>query len=67
MTIKNLNNSSYNLIDLELKYEFHKKRGLISLLVTNLFNKKFKTYIEGLSIFEPKPERRAFLEFEWRF
>lgn len=61
-----LKDSSYSLTDVELKYEFPQKRGLIELRATNIFNQKFGSFIESLSISRIRPKRRIVLLLEWR-
>lgn len=62
-----LNDSIYSLTDLELKYEFPQKRGILELRATNLFDQKFGPFIESLSTLRVRPKRSIMVLFEWRF
>jgi tetratricopeptide (TPR) repeat protein len=66
-SIKALENSSYNLTNLEFKYMFPRKHGTITLATTNLFDRRFSTFIEGLLLQEPRPDRHLRLTVDWRF
>lgn len=57
---------SFTVTDASAFYEFAAKRGLLSVLVTNLFDKHFQTVIEGLSVQQPLPYRRATATLRWR-
>jgi hypothetical protein len=65
--VKELADATYNLTDLEFKYEFLNKHGKLTLEVNNLFGRKFNSFVEGLSIQRPRPKRTVILILDWRF
>lgn len=64
--VTDLPRSSFVVVDLDLVYEFAGKRGRLSLVVANLFDRRFATVIEGLSLDRLRPDQRALLTFRWR-
>ena len=64
--IPGLPRPGFNLADLQVGYEFAGKRGLATLRVTNAFNREFDAIVEGLSIDEFLPRRRAIASLRWR-
>jgi tetratricopeptide (TPR) repeat protein len=64
--ISELTDSFFNLLDLEVKFDFPGKKGGVDLLITNLLDQKFSTFIEGLSLNPILPYRRIFLTFSLR-
>jgi hypothetical protein len=62
--VASLPKSSFPLADLELSYEFAGKRGLLTLASQNLFDERFLSVIEGLSVIPIRPERRT--QVRWR-
>lgn len=65
--IPELSDSGYSLTDLSFNYEFARKRARATLEVTNLFDRSFTSFVEGLSVGLPSPERRAIGRFSYRF
>ena len=66
LTELDLEDSAFNLTDASVRYEFAAKRGLASLQVRNLFDRRFAAFIEGISVRPPLPEREVVLSFRWR-
>ncbi len=64
--IPGLPRSSFVLADADLQYEFAGKRGLVTLRVTNLFDRRFSTAIEALTIDAIIPDRRVLASLRWR-
>jgi tetratricopeptide (TPR) repeat protein len=62
-----LENTSYNLTDVEFKHEFANKHGVVTIKAANLFDRHFKRFIEGLSVPQQRPTLHAILTFDWRF
>ncbi|HSL20253.1 MAG TPA: FecR domain-containing protein [Vicinamibacterales bacterium] len=58
--------AAYNLTDFELMYEFAKKRGFLSALVTNAFDRPFGGIIEGNAVPGVRPYRRVTVTVYWR-
>jgi tetratricopeptide (TPR) repeat protein len=64
--VAGLPRSGFYLTDLQIGYEFAGKRGFASVQVDNAFNQRFDAVVEGLSIDEFLPRRRAFASLRWR-
>jgi tetratricopeptide (TPR) repeat protein len=64
--VTELPRSSFPIGDLDVSYEFGGKRGLLNLHLSNAFNRRFATIVEGLSIDPFTPRRRAVLSARWR-
>jgi tetratricopeptide (TPR) repeat protein len=64
--VDGLPDGSFALTDASMQYEFARKRGLLTWTVTNLFNRRFRTVIEGLSVEAPLPFRVVALTLRWR-
>jgi len=64
--VADLPRESVPLIDGSVSYEFAGKRGLLSLVLFNLLDRRFATVVEGLAVNELLPRRRAFLSIRWR-
>lgn len=64
--VTGLPRESVPLVDGSVSYEFAGKRGLLSLSVFNLLDRRFATVVEGLAVNELLPRRRAFLSLRWR-
>jgi tetratricopeptide (TPR) repeat protein len=62
-----LPDGSFTLTDASVEYEFARKRGLLTWTVTNLFNRKFRTIIEDLTVEAPLPYPVMALTLRWRF
>jgi hypothetical protein len=58
--------SSFALTDASVQYEFSRKRGLLTLSATNLFNRAFRAIIENLAVESPLPYRTVVLSLRWR-
>ena len=57
---------SFTLTDASLQYEFAQKRGLVTWTVTNLFNRRFRTVIEDLTVEAPLPYSVMAVSLRWR-
>jgi tetratricopeptide (TPR) repeat protein len=57
---------SFTLTDASVQYEFARKRGLLTATMTNMFNRRFRTVIENLSVEAPLPYRVMVLSLRWR-
>jgi tetratricopeptide (TPR) repeat protein len=66
-TVTGLPESSFALVDSEVTYEFAGKRGLATLVVTNMFDRDFRYVIEQVSVEQPQPVRRLLATLRWRF
>jgi hypothetical protein len=64
--VTELPNSTYPLTDAAITYEFAAKRGELNVGVWNLFDRKFQTIVEGLSVDPPLPDRRVLARLRWR-
>jgi tetratricopeptide (TPR) repeat protein len=65
-TVEGLPTGSFPLTDASMQYEFARKRGLLTWTVTNMFNRRFRTVIEGLTVEAPLPYRVMALTLRWR-
>ena len=61
-----LPNGSFTLTDVSVQYEFARKRALLTGTVTNLFNRRFRTVIEDLTVVAPLPYRVVAVSLRWR-
>jgi len=61
-----LPDGSFFITDVNLQYEFARKRGLLTWTATNLFNRRFRTVIEDLTVESPQPYRAMVLSLRWR-
>jgi hypothetical protein len=64
--LTDLPRSNFALLDLNATYEFAGKRGLANLRISNAFDRRFASIIEGLTIDAFIPDRRAFASLRWR-
>lgn len=64
--IPDLPRSNFMLVDADATYEFAGKRGLASLRISNAFDRRFASVIEGLTIDAFLPDRRAVASLRWR-
>jgi tetratricopeptide (TPR) repeat protein len=64
--VAGLTDSSFSLTDAELDYEFHGKHALLTWSVSNLFDRRFQTIVENLSVEAPHPFRTMILSLRWR-
>ncbi len=65
-SIVDLPRSNFVLVDAEVTYEFAGKRGLATFRLSNAFDRRFSSVIEGVSIDPFLPERRGLLTVRWR-
>jgi tetratricopeptide (TPR) repeat protein len=65
--VTDLPESSFPLVSSEITYEFAGKRGLATLVATNLFDRDFGYVVEGVSVEAPQPVRRLLASLRWRF
>ena len=64
--VTQLPDSGFALADLAVTYEFARKRGRVSLQVSNAFDEQFGIALEGLSVDALRPRRRAYASMRWR-
>jgi hypothetical protein len=64
--ITDLPRSTFGLFDLDVSYEFAGKRGLANFRVTNVFDRRFSTVLESITIDPFIPDRRAYASLRWR-
>jgi tetratricopeptide (TPR) repeat protein len=64
--IADLPPSDFVLADLDLAYEFAAKRGLVSLRVTNAFDRRFAAIVDAAAIEPFIPDRRLIASLRWR-
>jgi hypothetical protein len=64
--VPGLPRSGFSLTDLQLGYEFARKRGMFNFRISNAFDEQFDAIVEGLSIDEFLPRRRAVASLRWR-
>ena len=65
--VTGLPESSFALVNSEVTYEFAGKRGLATLVVTNLLDRDFQYVVEGIAVEQPQPVRRLLATLRWRF
>lgn len=65
-TVVGLPRSDFALVDLDITYEFAGKHGRLNFNVSNAFDQAFELVLEGLSVDELLPRRRALLTLRWR-
>lgn len=64
--ITDLPRNTFALLDASAAYEFAGKRGIASLRVSNAFDRRFSSVIEGITIDQFIPDRRVFASIRWR-
>ncbi len=64
--IRDLPRSSFVLANVSVGLEFAAKRGRVTFDVNNLFDRRFRTIVEGLAVQQPFPERRMVASLRWR-
>jgi hypothetical protein len=65
-SISGLPASDFTLVDMNLTYEFARKRGYATLEVYNAFRERFQSVVENLTVGRFVPRRRIIASIGWR-
>src|SRR5436305_923427 len=65
--VTELKNAQYNLTDADLSYELPGKQAKATFAITNIFNREFNSWLEGLMMERPRPQRHAVLTLQVRY